>query len=346
MISKRPFILRIRRFTEVIYHTICQITHTQWIICVLALILVGQLVNFWFPLRFFHVYQFLFLFAIIYSSFQIKWFFFDFKDFRKENASQPELHFLNEYLLKTVYSPMVLMLVILITFFYTFAALWLEFIEINVAGIYSAIIIIAVVALAVLAHALYSCYLLYLNKLSLNEELQYNYYYPSKTIWLIKIAAIGRRFSNGFFILGFIYTLVFFLNSKGTLLMTDQQDIVRDLTGFQLFFESNIVFSICWFMIFVIIIFAFPFYHLKQRKLLSSIIEQMKIKTIQTLTNSAELAKRSGDLSFENEIKFFDIIEKIDNSPRYPIKNNITIPVLSTLLSMCIHLLKISESIV
>jgi len=336
---------KIRDLVKNSYKLICKINLEFSILACLSLIIVGQVINYWFPLKWFHLYQFLFLIALVYSSFQIKWFFKDFQNFKRENASHLKLHFLNMKLSNNIDSAFVALVIILITSMYVFASIWLKFIDQNLMGVYAILIIILVVALAAFAYSLYTNFLIYLDSISNEEELNYNYYYPAKTKWLMSIAAMGNRFSNGFFILGFIYTLVFFLNSTHNFKNFVKSGDSTIWTKLVSLFQSDLVFSISWITIFIIIIIAFPIFYLKQNRYYLKIIEKMKLKTIQTLIDNAEVVKKEDSYSFENEIKLFEIISKIDGSPKYPIKQNVTIPIVSTILSMMVHLLKISESI-
>ena len=82
---------------------------------------------------------------------------------------------------------------------------------------------------------------------------------PAKTEWVLHLAKEGRKLNNLFFILGFIYTLVYYLN------MPPNAIVLRNNISGRYFWEKiqistpdNTIFVMGWIVIFIIIVVAFP----------------------------------------------------------------------------------------
>lgn len=205
---------------------------------------------------------------------------------------------------------------------------------------YFALVVIAIVMIsAVLGQTCYVYYLLLLRKISKYDAFKYNFYFPARTDWVQFLAYIGTHLSNGFFMLGFIYTTVFYLNMPSSYLTITPHPLrVRIAT------PNNLAFIVCWLTIFVIIPVAFLVYASFKARYLRAIIRRLKdtsIAEIQALITESNI-RQMGNV--DAELKYYQLMANIENSSNEASASRNFLPVLLTLSSIAAQLIKISES--
>ncbi len=314
------------------------------LLIILILIIIGQVIHFFYPLKHFHVYQFFALTAIILAFWAIRKFLFGFEKFKQMTASHP-IKFIAINIFKLVNSKWSISGILAIGGLFIYSSFQLEYIQFNLMGIYALVIIVMMMVTAVYGQTIYVYYIILLNKLIQENFFKYNFYFPSKTDWVVQLAKNGRILNNSFFILGFIYTLIYYLNMSPNYIKLDDSEVGNFGGMINVSTPDNVIFIISWIAIFVIIIIAFPTYYFIQKNYIKTLVRKLKnssIKEIQKLMKAHEL---TGVDSIDSELKYFNLINNIENSPNMPFEGFSLIPIISTLSSLCIHLIKISENL-
>ena len=149
----------------------------------------------------------------------------------------------------------------------------------------------------------------------------------------------GARLSNAFFVLGFIYTLVFFLNMPSGY-------VTISLSPWRLVFSTpnNQAFVASWLTIFIIIIVAFPTYAWVKARYLRILIRKLKdisIGEIELLVEESNLRSKG---NVDAELKYYQLMTNIENSSSEASDASNVLPVALTICSIAVHLIKISES--
>ena len=322
----------------------------QWFNCsrtaffVIAIVAVGQIINAFQPFEYFHIYQLLVIPSILIASWAVKKSISDFENFNKVIASHP-VNFVGIKLSRLIYSKWALPGLILIGGLYVYSSIKLEYIQFDVVGFYALLMILLMLITAILGQTVYVYYILLLFGLNKQSEFKYNFYMPAKTGWIVLIAKTGRMLNNCFFILGFIYTLVFYLNSpKGAILIDSSKG--GFMKGFVLSTPDNQAFLISWVTIIIIIFIAFPIYYFIQNNYLKSIIRKLKDKSISEISVLMKAGAIKTQENLELELKYLTLINNVENSAKKPLTSYNVIPVISSICSISVHLIKISESLI
>ena len=301
----------------------------------------GQLINYFYPFENFTIYQILFGVAVILATWTIKNFLKKVDEFKKITGSHPmKLIVRNFYSL--VYSKWTILGIVIIGSLFVYSTLSLNFIELDLIGIYSLVVIVMVMITAIICQTLYIYYLILLYKLGNSKAFNYSFYFPAKTDWLVFIVKLGRQINNSFFILGFIYTLVYFLNMPITKISFNRN--FSGLHDLVLGTSNNLVYVISWITIFLIIIVAFPVYSIIQRSLTKSLVRKMKDISISEIEQIMKMNTFKKAQGIESQLKYFTLMSNIDSSSNLPIPRNNLIPIVSSLSTISVHIIKISES--
>jgi len=301
----------------------------------------GQLINYYHPFKNFSLYQLLFGTAVILATWTIKNFFNKLDKFKTMTASHPmKLTVSNFYSL--VYSKWTIPGLIIVSSLFIYSTISLNFIKLDIIGIYSLVVIVIIMMTAIICQTIYIYYLILLYRLGNSNDFNYSFYFPAKTDWLVFLVKMGRQINNSFFILGFIYTLVYFLNLPITEISFNKNfnglgDIVNGTS-------NNLIFVVSWITIFIIIIIAFPIYSLIQRSLTRSLVRKMKNISIEEIEQIMKMEKIKKAQDIESQLKYYTLMNNIDNSSNLPIPRNNLIPIVSSISTISVHIIKISES--
>jgi hypothetical protein len=318
-------------------------SYSSTTIFVVAIVIVGQIINAFQPFKYFHIYQLLVIPSILIASWAVKKFIADFESFNKVIASHP-VNFVGIKLSRLIYSNWALPGLVLIGGLYVYSSYRLEYIQFDAVGLYALLMILLMLTTAIIGQTVYVYYILLLSRLNKESEFKYNFYMTAKTDWIVMIAKTGRMFNNCFFILGFIYTLVFYLNSpKGTILIDSTKGgFLKELL---LTTPDNHAYLISWITIIVIIFIAFPIYYLIQNNYIKSLIRKLKDKSISEISMLMKAGAIKSQDNLELELKYLTLINNIENSAKKPIASYNIIPVISSICSISVHFIKISENL-
>jgi hypothetical protein len=313
------------------------------VLFVFIIIFVGQIINAFQSFRNFHIYQLLVILSILVASWAIKRFITDFKNFNKVIASHPT-NFVGIKISRLIYSKWALPGLILIGGLYVYSSYKLEYIQFDVIGAYALIMILLMMTTAIIGQTVYVYYIILLSKLNKQNEFKYNFYMPAKTDWIVLIAKTGRMFNNSFFILGFIYTLVFYLNSPESAVVINRAN-GDFINGLVLTTPDNLVFLISWLTIIVIIFIAFPSYYFIQNNYIKALVQKLKDKSMLEISLLMKSDAIKSQDNLEVEIKYITLINNIENSAKKPLTSYNVIPLISTISSISVHFINISQSL-
>ena len=299
----------------------------------------GQVLNWYTPMDKFLVYQVLFIPAIVIAFMEIKVFLLSVEKYKTVVASHPNRE-TGTYISSLLQSYWAIPGLITIGSLYIYATISLKYIEMNPTGYYALFMIVLVMLSAILGQTCYVYYLLLLRRVARSESFKYNFYFPARTNWVQVLTQMGIRLNNAFFVLGFIYTAVFFLNVPSEYITISLSPWRIELST-----PDNPIFLVSWFTIFIIIIVAFPMYAWIKARYLSAIIRRLKdisIGEIETLITESGI-RGKGDA--DTELKYYQLMDNIEKSSRSASEASNLLPIAATLSSIAVHLIKVAESI-
>lgn len=298
----------------------------------------GQVVNRYTPLDKFLVYQLLFIPAIVIAFMEIKIFVHSAGEYKAMVASHPTRE-TGSYISSLLQSYWAIPGLVVIGSLYIYSTISLKYIAMNLAGYYALFMITLVMLSAILGQTCYVYYLLLLRGVSRSENFKYNFYFPARTNWLQFLDQVGARLSNAFFVLGFIYTTVFFLNMPSGYIAISRRPLHLKLST-----PNDLIFLASWLTIFVIIIFAFPMYAWIKARYLKIIIRRLKDISIGEIDALIAESKIRDKGNVDAELKYYQLMCNIENSSSRASDTNNILPIVATLSSIAVQLIKISES--
>lgn len=307
-------------------------------------IVLGQLINYFYPFNHFHVYQLLFVFAIILASWKIKEVLNGMDRFEQLTASS-SINLIVVRIKKLIHSNWAIPGLIIISTLYIYSTIVLGYIELNIVGVYALILIVFVMITAILGQTLYVYYVILLYRLTNHNEFKYNFYFPARTEWVVHLTKLGRRLNNSFFILGFIYTLVYFINVPDGAINWTSNPVFNPLESIEIATSNNLIFVISWVTIFLIIIIAFPAYYLLQTSFIKLLIRKLKDISLNEIQDYMTVQRFKDKGEIDTELKYYNLMNSIETSASFPISNKNYIPLVSSICSIGVHILKISESL-
>jgi hypothetical protein len=298
----------------------------------------GQAINRHAPLGNFLAYQLLFIPAVVIALLEIRRFLTGLEEYLTLTASHPD-RAAGAFVSNLLKSWWTIPGVATVSLLYIYATLSLRYIEMNSVGYYALLMIILVMLSATLGQTCYVYYLLFLRRLAGGMRFRYNFYFPARTDWVQLLAQMGNRLSNAFFILGFIYTTVYFLNVPDGYIRVSLSPWRLELAT-----PNDEIFLVTWVVIFLIIVLAFPVYAWLKTRYLKLIVRRLKdisLGELDLLVAEGSLRSR-GDL--DAELKCYQLMEHINDSADSPYERLNLLPIVATLSSVSVHLIKISES--
>jgi hypothetical protein len=298
----------------------------------------GQVVNRHTPLDRFLAYQILFIPAIVIAFAEIKVFVLSVGKYKTMTASHPTKD-TGTYIFSLLQSYWAIPGLVAISSLYIYSTISLKYLEMNSTGYYALLMIALVMLSAILGQTCYIYYLLLLRRVSRSEKFKYNFYFPARTDWVQLLTQVGDRLSNAFFVLGFIYTTVFFLNMPSGYIRISLSPWHLKLST-----PNNLAFLVSWITIFVIIIFAFPMYAWVKARCLRAIVRRLKDISIGEIEMLITESNIRGQGNVDAELKYYQLMVNIENSSSGASDTNNILPIAATVSSIAVHLIKISES--
>lgn len=228
-----------------------------------------------------------------------------------------------------------LVAVCITTFFFTCIVL-LEYIQLDIIGVYAIYIGGTSVLIGVYGYMQYLFFLWFLYRIGKNvqfKEYAYNYYSPAKTEWIIQLAKISQRLRNYFLIIGLIYSVEYYILVPTDILQV-QDNIVTMST------PNNIAFIVSWVALFILVIIAFPVLNHVQYVLVVNIVEKLKATTKHDISELMLVEQENSTTRFERLSVIFtysSLITFVDKESNYPIKRHISYESILTLATFAVH---------
>ena len=182
------------------------------------------------------------------------------------------------------------------------------------------------VSISVIGYAEYLWILWFLYRVSNCSSMPYNEVVPAYTPFLVKIGTLTKHVKWCFFIEGFLYVFEFFI-----LIPTNNVT----LSGINM--PNNFSFIITWGIIFVVIILAFPVLIYMQEHFLSTIVSNLKMERIKSLSYKLNVAVKDNSKQFTEIYMCNWIINNLITSPDYPVKVQRLGPATVAIATFVIH---------
>lgn len=300
---------------------------------------VGQVLNLFWPYEHFLIYQVLFIPAVIIAFSEIQKFLSNVKEYQRMTASHPNSE-TGDFLRRLLHSSWYFVALVAVSGIFIFSTISLSYISFDPNGAYALLMILLVMVSAVLGQTCYVYYIIFLRKIAHSKRFKYNFYLPARTDWVQLLAKIGTRFTNAFFVLGFIYTTVYYLNMPDSYVSISFTPPTLHLNT-----PNDSIFLISWIALFIIVIFAFPSYSWLQSRYMKAIVRRLKDASIDEIYFLTEASSIRKGKDIDTETKYYKLMTDIDLSQSSPQNLFNPIPLAATLCSIAVHLVKIGESL-
>lgn len=325
-----------------------QISWKNWAIYCVVLSFAGALIDnvtgHTFPHFFIH--QFLLIIATTLLLYALKSFFYELKLFGGEHgdlfAKNPELLSLyKNRFIPLQRSRIVLLIALFVTGFFFTCIILLDYIKLDLVGIYAIYIAGSSVLIGVYAYVQYLFFLWFIYKLGNCEHYEYDMYTPAKSPWIVQLAKTSQRLRNFFLFVGLIYVIEY-----GILIPRNKITITN--TTINIDTANNAAFIISWIALFLLIIIAFPIINLIQRKLITRLIINLKMNSINELTQLMYAKKhysKQKKSHLTTIVTYNILIENIRNSIDYPIKRQMSYEAAMLIITFTVHLCNLWDKI-
>lgn len=321
-----------------------KLTVKSWALYCAILFLVGVIINCstHHRFRFFTLHQILLIAATTMLVLAMRSYFLSTKQLGVESGNGtlckvPEVHGLyKEKLLRLQRTYWIFLAAVCITAFFFTCIVSLEYIKIDIIGIYAIYIGGTSVLIGVYGYVQYLFFLWFLHKIGKQVKFTqygYNYYSPAKTEWVIQLAKISQRLRNYFLAIGLIYTGEYYILVPADVLTIEGKTITMNT-------PNNVAFIVSWAALFVLVIIAFPVLNRIQYTLVINIVEKLKGITKNDITELMLVEQQDSKTRFERLSiisTYSSLISFVDKDNSYPIKRYITYESFMTLTTVVLH---------
>lgn len=210
-----------------------------------------------------------------------------------------------------------------------------HYIECNIVGVYAVLVVTFTVSISVIGYMQYLWLLWFLYRTGKCSSMYFNRNAPAHTPFLIEITSLTETAKWCFFLEGFLYVFEYFI-------LIPKDKITLD--GIQM--PDNTSFLITWFVIFVVIILAFPSIIFIQEKLIAQIVDNLKHQQIKTLSQQFDIISNvEGSSQTAKAFMYNTMINNIIASADYPVKSQRFGPALVSLATLCLHIVTLLTQI-
>lgn len=232
---------------------------------------------------------------------------------------------------------------LVITGFFFTCIVMLEYIELDIIGVYAIYIAGSSVLIGAYGYVQYLCFLWFVyqaGKLKYRSE-SYNIYTPAATPWVAQLAKTSQKLRSFFLWIGLIYVIEYAM-----LVPTDKISFADDTITLNT--PNNAAFLISWLALFLLVIVAFPVINHYQRKFVTDLVEKLKDQTVQDLSVlMAEEKRQEQDKQrrMSAVITYSVIIENVRHTKAYPIKQLFGYETAMTLVTFVVHTLNLYSKV-
>lgn len=323
----------------------------NWCLYCVVLFAVGVVINVATQFRFpnFWTHQILLIAATTMLVYAMKSLFKDIRMFRKESQQHllskvSEVNGLfNHRFLSLQRSPWIFLVAILVTAFFFFCIVLLEYIEVDIIGIYAIYIAGSSVLIGVYAYIQYLYFLWFIYQAGKCEfdYYSYNIREPAESAWLSQLAKTSQRLRNFFLWIGLIYVIEYSILIPADKISFSGKSISLNT-------PNNIAFVISWIALFLLVIIAFPVINYIQHTLVVRIVNRLKAQTVKELSDMMFEEQRNNqnkrDLMFA-AVSYSALIENVQQTKSYPIKRQLSYETLMTLVTFVVHIMNLYSKV-
>lgn len=342
---------KIKEFPSFFIKQLKTLSWKTWGTYCALLFLVGVCINFKTKFVFPHfiAHQLLLITATTLLMCALKSFFRDFQILDGESPDSlllkvPEVQGLyRERLLPMQKSPWIFLAGFLIALFFFTCIVLVEYIQIDVIGIYAIYIAGSSIMLGTYAYMQYLFFLWFIYQIG-NFQLghqAYNILIPAETEWIKKIAKMAQTLRNYFLCVGLLYTIEYSI-----LIPTDKIELNDN--GVLLKTPNNAAFVLSWIAFFLLVIIAFPIINYIQHKLVERLIGCLKSQTLNEL--AALMFFDNGRIKDQrsrmyNAVTYHSLIESVRQSKNYPINRQLSYETLMTFITFIVHIMNLFSKV-
>lgn len=210
-----------------------------------------------------------------------------------------------------------------------------HYIGCDIVGVYAVLVVTFTVSISVIGYMQYLWLLWFLYRTGKCSSMHFNRNAPAHTPFLIEITNLTETAKWCFFLEGFLYVFEYFI-------LIPKDKITLD--GVQM--PDNTSFLITWFVIFVVIILAFPAIIFIQEKLIAQIVNNLKHQQIKILSQQFDIIiDDEGSSQTAKAFMYNTMINNIIASADYPVKSQRFGPALVSLATLCLHIITLLTQI-
>ncbi len=303
------------------------------IILSIIFLIVGTILNVYFPLSLFYLKSILVLLILNILLYAIRRYNRNLKEIFIEASGDPVLNAYKRKFYNNIYSFSNVIASFVISIFFVLVSILLNFVCLNLLGIFSLCTLFITVFISIIGYSQYVYLINFLIKLSSSTLTNYSTFYPANTKWLSLSSRLANFYQNIFFILGSLFILLFSVFTPSNTL----EIISSPYNDLFIFFPL----ALSWLIILIAIIIAFPVTSIIKNNSIKRIVENMKYQSIKIFEDKIVYSNIDGQLGY------LGIIKEIYKSDSFPFskKNNLIIPYLTTFLNLITVLNKIFPSI-
>lgn len=236
-------------------------------------------------------------------------------------------------------TPWLFLISFLVMLFFFSCILLLEYIKVDMVGIYAIYIAGSSIMLGTYAYGQYLFFLWFIYQIGNGsfDQRGYNVRVPAETVWIKKIAKMSQTLRNFFLSVALLYTLEFSI-----LIPVDKIELSDK--GLFLHTPNNTAFVLFWFAFLLLVVVAFPIINYIQYKLVVRVINRLKSQTIHELSTlmfeEHNMIKDKRGRMYA-AVSYHTLIENVRQTKDYPINRQFSYETLMTLVTFIVHMINL-----
>lgn len=286
----------------------------------LMLFIIGLVINNYFPTDFFVLKCFLLLSILNILLFSAKHYNnFIVKGFLKVSVD-PVLGAEKLKMKNRIFSKLNIFISLLLSFFFVAISVYLGFINFDVTGYISLMLLFVTIFISIIGYILYINLIHFLYRISNADIKKYSKLYPAYTSWLVNITKHSGTYQNFFLISGTFYVILFAIHAPG--------DTLTVLSYSSEYSFNDLVLSTAWLIIIVAVLIGFPTTSYLRSHVIKTIVSNLKIKS------SEYYDVIVSKVGIDKQLYYIRLIKEIMESADYPVKTKSSMIVSSITLAV------------
>lgn len=340
--------IRLERGKVVLFYRLYnRLNYKIIIISLIFLLILGQLLNIFFPHKLFQVNQLMLIVMLVIQLIVLE-------EIRKEKEeikkcimekNEPEVLGLFTHKIERIPCTVIgEMISVFLVLFYIITMFAVGCLETTITGIYGGILGGLVFYIGIQDYLHYIAFLYFAYDLRRIQIKDYSFYFPALTNWIRKLARELSYIEKWFLILGLMYSIIYAINLP--------KDTIR--IEHNILFNSNCNFLLIatWIGILVFFAIAFPVFTFLGRIFLKEVIYNCKCNSISKIdTQLFVLANSTTKEDLEIIERLVSLIKTVSESDEYPLKYSRTLfdkayTVTISLITLISPFISIAEKII